>query len=76
MAEQLTEQQGHLKSILSQQQDLANEINQLNAQINSKKELFIKTQEVVEYLNTIGVKLPEPEAPAEETTTAPTEVVK
>ena len=72
MAE-LSEQQGHLKSILSQQQELANEINQLNAQLNSKKELFNKTQGVVEYLNTIGVKLPEHEAPAEETKT---EVVK
>ena len=72
MAE-LTEQQGHLQSILSQQKDLANEINQLQAQITSKKELFQKTQGVVEYLSTIGVKLPEPEAPAEEKTT---EVVK
>ena len=76
MAEQLTEQQGHLSSILSQQKDLANEINQLNAQLTSKKELFNKTQGVVEYLNTIGVKLPEPEATAPEPTTAPTEVVK
>ena len=75
MAE-LSEQQGHLKSILSQQQELANEINQLQAQITSKKELFQKTQGVVEYLSTIGVKLPEADAPAEETTTAPTEVVK
>ena len=73
MAEQLTEQQGHLQSILSQQQELANEINQLQAQITSKKELFQKTQGVVEYLQTIGVTLPEPEAPAEETKT---EVVK
>ena len=73
MAE-LSEQQGHLKSILSQQQELANEINQLNAQLNSKKELFQKTQGVVEYLSTIGVKLPEEsEATAEETKT---EVVK
>ncbi len=72
MAE-LSEQQGHLKSILSQQQELANEINQLQAQITSKKELFQKTQGVVEYLSTIGVTLPEPEAPAEETKT---EVVK
>ena len=73
MAEQLSEQQGHLQSILSQQKDLANEINLLNAQLTSKKELFNKTQGVVEYLNTIGVKLPEPEKPAEETKT---EVVK
>ena len=72
MAE-LSEQQGHLQSILSQQKDLANEINQLNAQLNQKKELFNKTQGVVEYLQTIGVTLPEPEKPAEETKT---EVVK
>ena len=73
MADQLTEQQGHLQSILSQQQELANEINQLNAQLQSKKELFQKTQGVVEYLSTIGVKLPESE---ESTPEAKTEVVK
>ena len=72
MAE-LTEQQGHLSSILNQQKELANEINQLQAQITNKKELFNKTQGVVEYLTQLGVKLPEPEAPAEETKT---EVVK
>ena len=73
MMAKLTEQQGHLASILSQQKELANEINQLNGQLQSKKELFNKTQGVVEYLNTIGVTLPEPEKPAEETKT---EVVK
>ena len=72
MAE-LTEQQGHLSSILTQQRELANEINQLQAQITNKKELFNKTQGVVEYLTQLGVTLPEPEAPAEETKT---EVVK
>ena len=75
MAE-LTEQQGHLSSILLQQKELANEINQLQAQLKSKTELFQKTQGVVEYLSTIGVKLPEPEATASEPETAPTEVVK
>tara|TARA_B100000945_G_scaffold303202_1_gene287502 strand:+ start:46 stop:267 length:222 start_codon:yes stop_codon:yes gene_type:complete len=73
MMAELTEQQGHLQSILSQQKELANEINQLNGQLTVKKELFNKTQGVVEYLQTIGVTLPEPEAPAEETKT---EVVK
>ena len=72
MAE-LSEQQGHLSSILNQQKELANEINQLQAQITQKKELFNKTQGVVEYLSTIGVTLPESEKPAEETKT---EVVK
>ena len=74
MAE-LTEQQGHLSSILTQQKELANEINQLQAQITNKKELFQKTQGVVEYLTQVGVKLPEPEETAPEPTTAPTEVV-
>ena len=73
MADQLSEQQGHLASILSQQKELANDINQLQGQLTAKKELFNKTQGVVEYLQTIGVTLPEPEAPAEETKT---EVVK
>jgi len=73
MADQLTEQQGHLQSILNQQKELANEINMLQAQVQAKKELFQKTQGVVEYLQTIGVKIPEPEKPAQETKT---EVVK
>ena len=72
MAE-LTEQQGHLSSILSQQKELANEINQLQAQITNKKELFQKTQGVVEYLTQVGVKLPEEETAP---TTVPTEVIK
>jgi len=73
MAE-LTEQQGHLSSILAQQKDLATEINALQAQITTKRELFNKTQGVVEYLTQLGVELPkEEEAPAEETKT---EVVK
>ena len=72
MAE-LSEQQGHLQSILNQQKELANEINMLQGQLTSKKELFNKTQGVVEYLQTIGVTLPEPEAPTPE---AKTEVLK
>ena len=74
MAE-LTEQQGHLQSILAPQKELATEINQLQAQITNKKELFQKTQGVVEYLTQVGVKLPEPEETASEPTTASTEVV-
>ena len=73
MAE-LTEQQGHLSSILIQQKELANEIIQLQAQIMNKKELFQKTQGVVEYLTQVGVKLPEPEETASEPTTASTAV--
>ena len=74
MAE-LTEQQGHLQSVIAQQQDLVNEINMLQAQTKSKKELLSKTQGVIEYLTQIGVKLPDPEAPTAPVVETNTEVV-
>tara|TARA_B100000963_G_scaffold242708_1_gene212501 strand:+ start:249 stop:476 length:228 start_codon:yes stop_codon:yes gene_type:complete len=75
MAE-LTEQQRHLQSVIAQQQDLVNDINMLQAQIKSKKELFNKTQGVVEYLTQLGVKLPDPETPTVPVVETNTEVVE
>ena len=75
MAE-LTEQQGHLQSVIAQQKDLINDINALQAQINGKKELLSKTQGVVEYLTQIGVSLPDPETPTEPVVETNTEVVE
>ena len=79
MAE-LTEQQKHLQSVLEQQQTLVSEINTLEAQARSKREMAVKLQGIAEYLNGIGVKLPDPEEAAPATTTEPetsnTEVVK
>ena len=78
MAE-LTEQQGHLQQVLEQQQTLINEINELNSQVNTKRELAVKLQGVREYLEQTGVKLPEPEPEAEgeaEAESAATEVVE
>ena len=78
MAE-LTEQQGHLQQVLEQQQTLINEINELNSQVNTKRELAVKLQGVREYLEQTGVKLPEPEPEAEgeaEAEAAATEVVE
>ena len=64
MAE-LTEQQKHLQSVLEQQQTLISEINTLEAQARTKREMALKLQGIAEYLNGIGVKLPESEeAPA------------
>ena len=67
MAE-LTEQQTHLKSVIEQQQSLQQEVQQLNAALDSKRSMFTKLQGVREYLEQTGVTLPEPEAeaPAEE----------
>ena len=66
MAE-LTEQQTHLKSVIDQQNTLAQEVQQLNNALDSKKSMYTKLQGVREYLEQTGVTLPEPEAedPAE-----------
>ena len=69
-----TDQQNHLKQVAEQSQTLATEINQLEAQAKSKREMLLKLQGIAEYLDGLGVKLPtEEEAAAEEG--AETEVV-
>ena len=75
MAE-LTEQQGHLKSVIEQQQSLSQEVQQLNAALESKRAMFTKLQGVREYLEQTGVTLPEPEATEEEATAVEPEVAE
>tara|TARA_B100001057_G_scaffold183046_1_gene183725 strand:- start:476 stop:697 length:222 start_codon:yes stop_codon:yes gene_type:complete len=59
-----TEQQNHLKSVIEQSQGLVSEINQLEGQAKQKRELLLKLQGIVEYLQQTGVELPvEEEAP-------------
>ena len=58
----MTEQQNHLASLLEQRQTLLNEINDLNNQAAAKRELVLRATGAVEYLQQIGVTLPEPEA--------------
>ena len=57
----MTEQQNHLAQVIKQQQTLVAEINELNSQVESKKQMALKLQGVAEYLDQIGIKLPEPE---------------
>ena len=64
MAE-LTAQQTHLQSVIDQQNTLAQEVQQLNTALDSKRSMYTKLQGVREYLEQTGVTLPEPEAPAE-----------
>ena len=82
----MTEQQQHLQSAIQQQNTLLNEIQKLQGEIDSKRQLAVKAQGIIEYLDQIGIKLPEPdtaetateEAPAAETapaTVADTQVV-
>ena len=56
-----TEQQNHLKSVVEQSQTLVNEINQLEGQAKQKRELFLKLQGIVEYLQQTGFELPKEE---------------
>ena len=71
----MTDQQTHLKQVLEQQKGLIEEINTLNSQITSKREMAVKLQGIAEYLDQIGVKLPEKEEESE-AAEATTEVVE
>ncbi len=53
-----TEQQNHLKSVTDQAQGLVNEINQLEGAAKSKREMLLKLQGIIEYLQQTGVELP------------------
>ena len=70
MAE-LTEQQGHLKSVIEQQQSLSQEVQQLNAALDNKRAMFTKLQGVREYLEQTGVELPKEETEEEATAVEP-----
>ena len=67
----MTDQENHLKQVLTQQKTLVDEINTLNNQITTKREMAVKLQGIAEYLDQLGVKVPEEEteeAPAAEAT--------
>ena len=58
----MSEQQDHLKNLVSQRQTLLGEINDLNAQAAAKRELALRASGAIEYLQQIGVTVPEAEA--------------
>jgi len=60
----MTDSQTHLKSAIEQRDAIVKEIQELNAQVANKRELGLKVQGIIEYLEQTGVKLPEEEAPA------------
>ena len=60
----MTEQQTHLQSAIQQQNVLLNEIQKLQTEIDNKRQLALKAQGIIEYLDQIGVKLPEAETEA------------
>ena len=72
----LTDQQNHLQQVVEQQKTLIAEIQALNTQVENKRNMATKLQGIAEYLDGLGVKLPEPEAAeGEAPAAAETEVV-
>jgi hypothetical protein len=61
----MNEQQNHLAQLVEQRTNLASDLEKLGAQSTRTRELFLKTQGAIEYLEAVGVKLPEPEVTEE-----------
>ena len=53
----MTEQQEHLQNLLQQQKTLVKEVEELQAQLEGKRQTFFKVQGAIEYLNKTGVEL-------------------
>ena len=60
----MTDQQQHLQQVLEQQKTLVGEINELNTQVDSKRQMALKLQGVLEYLQQLGIELPKEEEAA------------
>ena len=57
----MNEQQNHLTQLVEQRTNLASDLEKLGAQSTRTREMFLKTQGAIEYLQAVGVTLPEPE---------------
>ena len=66
----MNEQQNHLSQLVEQRTKLASDLETLGNQSTRTRELFLKTQGAIEYLEAVGVRLPEPEVTEEAETPA------
>ena len=65
----------HLKSVTEQAQGLINEIQELETQARNKRDMLLKLQGIIEYLQQTGVEMPkEVPAPPEPPVVTPEEV--
>jgi hypothetical protein len=69
----MNEQQNHLSQLVEQRAKLISDLETLGNQSTRTRELMLKTQGAIEYLEAVGVKLPEPEVEPE---VSETEVVE
>ena len=67
----MNEQQNHLSQLIEQRNTLTTQLENIQGQSVRTREMFLKTQGAIEYLEAVGVTLTEPEVTeeaAEETT--------
>ena len=60
---EVSDHQTHLKSVTEQAQGLINEIQDLETQAKNKRDMLLKLQGIIEYLQQTGVEMPTEEAP-------------
>jgi prefoldin subunit 5 len=61
----MNDQQQHLTQLVEQRNALASDLEKLGTQSTRTREVLLKTQGAIEYLEAVGVKLPEPEVTEE-----------
>ena len=69
----MNEQQNHLTQLIEQRSKLASDLETLGEQSTRTREVFLKTQGAIEYLQAVVVTLPEPEVSEEVAEEAPAE---
>ena len=73
----MNEQQNHLSQLIEQRTTLSQQLDGIQAQTVKTRDLMLKTQGAIEYLEATGIKLPEPEVTEEaETEVSETEVTE
>ena len=63
----LTDQQTHLTQLVEQRSTLSQQLEGIQNQTTRTRELLLKTQGAIEYLEAVGITLPEPEVTEEVT---------
>ena len=61
----MNEQQTHLTQLVEQRTTLSQQLEGIQNQTTRTRELLLKTQGAIEYLEAVGIKLPEPEVAEE-----------
>ena len=67
----MNEQQEHLSQLIEQRNNLSTQLENIQGQSARTREVLLKTLGAIEYLEAVGVTLPEPEVTEE--VEAPTE---